>query len=401
MDTLRLSQEDKHKLVAFVESQGRVVSDSRRRLRVDFHGRKVFGRMSVGEELGPLCALVPRNLSACGFAFVHGVFVNTGMRCRLTLPMMGNRWCQVDGVVRRCRHIQGIVHEVSVVFDEEIDLADIVPLTPEQRRRVETEALGGVADPPPMPTGVKPIVMLVDPDPASRTLRASSFHSLGWEVAASSSNHAAREWLAACAEDRRPAAAVLAGAAGAERAGVAELRFDPVALASHLRGAGLPGPILLCVDAADVGFLRRAALAGVTALPGRQMEPSGLAEAVNSHFHLVTLAGPEVPLLSLLAGHPHAAESIEAFAQHVPGFRQRLRRPGTERQPDALVPICEELLVQSVAAGYPEASARAWALRASLSGHDEHTVRDAIEALDRALGRVPGQAGNEAVREAA
>ena len=373
LDTLRLSQEAKLQLVAYVESLNHDVADNRRRLRVDFHGRKVFGRLSNSEGSGPLCSLVPRNLSVLGFAFVHGAFVNSGMRCRLTLPMLGNRWCEVEGTVRRCRHVKGVVHEVSVVFDEDLDLGEIVHLTPEQRRRLEAEALGGEAFAGDSMVGLAALkdatgpVLLVDPDALARTQLVAALEAAGFGVVAHASNHALREALQAEPAGAAPVAIVLAaadegsarGGGGGGRPGVAELRFDPVALTSHLRRAGHAGTILLRVragtaPAAVQRLWRTAALSGVSALLTGNQSPRRLAAVVATHAAHAEAAAAGTPLRSVIGGSDDDAEErIAAFLARVPGIRERLRRPGASRQPETLAGVCQELLVEAGGAGFP------------------------------------------------
>ncbi|BAM02704.1 hypothetical protein [Phycisphaera mikurensis] len=416
LDTLRMSPEDKQKLVAYVESRGKEVADNRRRLRVDFHGRKVFGRLSVEEGTGPLCSLVPRNLSVRGFAFVHGVFVNVGMRCRLTLPMLGERWGEVSGTVSRCRHLQGIVHEVSVTFDGEIDLADFVHLTPGQKRRIEEEALAGAATRQPEPqtapetkprtehapehepgpaaaTAPPPAagarVMLVDPDATSRSRTEAALAAAGLRVQAFGTNHAARASCeAAPPGDEGPAAILLCGHPGPQRSGVAELRFDPVALAGHLRRRGLTSPILLLLsegqEAATVQ--RRAAMAGVTELVPAGSDPVRLAERVVAQARHSAASRGLDPLRSTRTAGPEVA----AFAASAAGYRERLRRPGTAERPGLLRGACEELTVTAVQAGFAAVATAAHALQAAAddAAAGRPGVQAAIDRLDGLLRRV-------------
>ena len=413
LDTLRLSREDKQKLVAWVESQGREVADNRRRLRVGFHGRKVFGRLFADRTAGPLCSLVPRNLSTRGFSFVHGVFVNTGIRCRITLPMLGNRWCEVEGVVHRCRHVQGIVHEVSVVFDEELDLAELVSLTPEQGRRLEREALGGAADAPGESDAEAPggsgasggCVLLVDPDAQRREALVGGLAAAGFTPVACGSNHAAREAVAAGLPGGGPPAAVLLlGGVGSERAGVAELRYDPVALAGHLRRGGVLAPILLRPppaagapgSAAEAGgadaaaLQRRAAFAGVTEVLSAGLDAAALCAAVRAHTGQAAAGRAAGPLRSLRAGRPEAAGEVEAFTRRVGGHRERLRRPGAADEPAALRAACERLLLEASASGFPAVTESVRAVLAAVAAGDPAATRGAVAALDAMLGRVEG-----------
>lgn len=69
--------------------------------------------------------LVPtRELSATGVSFLHGGFVHTNTRCTVQLITSHGTWAEVNGMVVRCRHVEGLLHEVGVLFDEAIIPAD-------------------------------------------------------------------------------------------------------------------------------------------------------------------------------------------------------------------------------------------------------------------------------------
>ncbi len=64
-----------------------------------------------------------RNISCGGISVLHSSFVYPGTRCRAILPCTsGNSpHLKVEGVVVRCQHMQGRIHEVGVRFDKPID----------------------------------------------------------------------------------------------------------------------------------------------------------------------------------------------------------------------------------------------------------------------------------------
>ncbi len=63
----------------------------------------------------------PRNISAGGVAFLHGGFLHTGSRCTLRLGPQHKETKGITGEIVNCRHVQGLLHEVSVKFDRAID----------------------------------------------------------------------------------------------------------------------------------------------------------------------------------------------------------------------------------------------------------------------------------------
>lgn len=140
IETIRLSARDKQKLVDYIEQSGKkAVDNDRRNLRVDFHGRKVLVTIINGHGQRVGHSVLPRNLSRRGLAFVHGRFVYPDSICQVTLPMQNGKWWAVEGVIRNCRHIQGIVHEVAIVFDEAINLNDFVRLSASEQEKHRAE----------------------------------------------------------------------------------------------------------------------------------------------------------------------------------------------------------------------------------------------------------------------
>lgn len=141
IQTIRLSSRDRRKLVDVINQQGARVKQSaeRRNIRVDYHAEGVV--VAIRQPHGNTIhhAVVPRNLSRWGVAFVHGRFVYSDVICDVTLPTLDGKPYIVAGKVVRCRHIGGIVHEVSVVFDEPIDLDLFVTLSAEQREQTSLE----------------------------------------------------------------------------------------------------------------------------------------------------------------------------------------------------------------------------------------------------------------------
>ena len=67
-----------------------------------------------------------RNISEGGLAFIHRNMLHVGTPCAAVLLTKDGTWRTVSAVVVRCRHLEGMLHEVGIKFGEEIDLSDIV-----------------------------------------------------------------------------------------------------------------------------------------------------------------------------------------------------------------------------------------------------------------------------------
>jgi len=70
----------------------------------------------------PASFLVPtRNVSSGGLSFLHGGFVHVGTSCTARLVTRHGKWNDEQGVVTRCRHVEGTVHEVGIRFKSRIE----------------------------------------------------------------------------------------------------------------------------------------------------------------------------------------------------------------------------------------------------------------------------------------
>jgi CheY-like chemotaxis protein len=70
--------------------------------------------------------LACRNLSKGGVAVLHNAFVYDDTRVTVRLPDAGGKLRQVPGTVARCEHLSGVVHQVGIRFDRELEPRDFV-----------------------------------------------------------------------------------------------------------------------------------------------------------------------------------------------------------------------------------------------------------------------------------
>ena len=63
----------------------------------------------------------PHNVSKSGIGLIHGSFVYAGTRCAIELAMPSGKLKWVAGVVARCNHITGKIHDLGIRFDEELN----------------------------------------------------------------------------------------------------------------------------------------------------------------------------------------------------------------------------------------------------------------------------------------
>jgi CheY-like chemotaxis protein/HPt (histidine-containing phosphotransfer) domain-containing protein len=151
IETVKLNPKAQRELAQQVRGTGRSPDgEERRSLRVDYEVPY------VDVEIFPTAALatsarfrvLPLNLSSQGLGFAHGRFVHTNSACEVLLPRLDDQMAAVRGVVVGCGHLRGMMHRVSVRFDQVVDLTQFVPLTEGQakvlQRQREEGVLGGV-----------------------------------------------------------------------------------------------------------------------------------------------------------------------------------------------------------------------------------------------------------------
>ena len=141
ISTLRLNRRGQQDVARAIISGQKSVADDQcqRQLRVTFRTRRDIV-VTVFQPDGSSVdfAVVPRNLSAGGMAFIHGQFLYPGSACEVTLAgEEGDH--RVTGRICNVRHLTALVHEISVSFDEPIDLPRFIELNDEQRARYEKE----------------------------------------------------------------------------------------------------------------------------------------------------------------------------------------------------------------------------------------------------------------------
>lgn len=69
-----------------------------------------------------------RNISSGGMSVLHSSFLHTGTKVIATLPHISGHAVEVEGVIARCVHVQGICHELGIKFRNSVDARNFVKL---------------------------------------------------------------------------------------------------------------------------------------------------------------------------------------------------------------------------------------------------------------------------------
>jgi hypothetical protein len=87
----------------------------RRHERVPYRDR--HGILYTTQTGRDVAFIVPtRNISPGGLSFLHGQMMHAGQACSIRLVTNEGIWLTVEGVVVRCRHVWGMIHEIGMRF---------------------------------------------------------------------------------------------------------------------------------------------------------------------------------------------------------------------------------------------------------------------------------------------
>jgi len=150
-------------------------AENRREDRLPFRPVGGLGvRLIQGQGTHVDLLVVPRNISQNGLAFLHGNYVHLSNQCVVNLQNAYGEVREIRGVVVRCAHVSGQVHEVGVQFNEPLlDANDFISseAAPEES-----------ATPAPPPVQLSGKVLYVEDSSADRELASFMLTKRGVEL---------------------------------------------------------------------------------------------------------------------------------------------------------------------------------------------------------------------------
>ncbi|MCX5662665.1 MAG: response regulator [Planctomycetota bacterium] len=350
MRTVRLAEKDQAKLLAALERAGSSFDENanRRRVRVPLNGT-VIVMIDGHNGNATKYAVVPRNLSSQGLAFIHGQFVYAKQTCRVVLPTLRGQWVAVKGTVLHARHIGGIIHEVAVRFAETIDLAQFVGLTPEQDERHKRERVRsglpaeGPLDPGAATGRLQGHVLLVDSLEVDRRLFAVWLGGQGLSIGEAATPAKAIEQF-----ERVAPTIVLID--------VRSKQGDGLEFARELRKRGYAGPI--AAVSSDEAEATQAAVmaAGCNAFLAKPCARPTFVQMIEQLLNFdPALSDPtsQTPIVSSLAGDAQMAGMIEKFVAGLGPSIESLAAAKRSGDVQALQTVCQELKGSGSAYGLP------------------------------------------------
>jgi len=128
LNTIGLSERDLHALWMDLDREGlsSIAAFKREFARWPFRRSTVAAEITHPGGTITRLKLACRNLSKGGIGLLHGGFLHQGSMCRVWLPKLTGGTVEVQGVVTRCMHRRGAVHEIGVKFEAPIDLTQFI-----------------------------------------------------------------------------------------------------------------------------------------------------------------------------------------------------------------------------------------------------------------------------------
>ena len=120
--------------------------------------KRTFSRMPFRERSLKLTLVHPggtstsvqvvcRNISRGGIGILHSAFAHTGTRCVVDMPRIDGETDHVEGTIVRCSHVAGQIHELGILFDEQVSVETYIAFDPASGmssfERVDPETLEG------------------------------------------------------------------------------------------------------------------------------------------------------------------------------------------------------------------------------------------------------------------
>ncbi|MFG0259737.1 MAG: hypothetical protein ACF8LK_05215 [Phycisphaerales bacterium JB041] len=142
---------DEHRVSAVLDKldgkNGGKASAKRTHTRMPFRVRSLKLTLVHPGGTSTSVQVVCRNLSRGGVGVLHSAFAHTGTRCVVDIPRIDGAIDHIEGAIVRCSHVAGQVHELGILFDEQVPVDSYIAFDPASGtssfERVDPEALEG------------------------------------------------------------------------------------------------------------------------------------------------------------------------------------------------------------------------------------------------------------------
>lgn len=378
IETLRISDRDKAKLIwAIEESSRKKVEASQRRLRVCCtHTDAVLTLIGEGGNRTRLSVLC-RDLSRWGASVIHGRYIYPGTRCELEFKTLDGEPVVRNGEIRHIRHVQGLIHNLGIRFDESIDLSDFVELSPEEENQHLIELTEDMPeDEFDESSSLSCRVLVVDDFASDRKLFGYWLSRAGMEVSTVADITTARQRVAESQYDL----VVIDGMLGEE---------SGTDLIKKLRNGQFVAPILSVSANDDAGMRAEALAAGANDFLSKPFTSEQLIDKVNSLLGMEQTVSNE-PILSEFNDDKEMRPLLAAFARGLSGYVEQLQDANSRNDYETLEEVATTLKGAGSGYGLSPISVQAADVLLSLNDNaaDIEKIRQSVNGLIGVMRRV-------------
>ena len=379
IETIRLSEREKAKLIWAVNTTREPLDDSTvRRLRVAPTQTSAVLTLIGDSGTRTRYIVITRDISRWGASLLHGRYVYPETKCELEIRSMDGKTQTRVGQVRHVQHIQGMIHNLGVRFDECIDLSEYATLTPDQETQHLQEMADDMAEAG-IDSGIMRMVrrvLVVDDFASDRKLFSYWLSKADLEVSTANDIQSAEERL----EEEEFDLLMIDGQLGLESG------YD---LIQSLRRKGHVGAIL-SVSSDDDGVMEQKMRgAGADAFLSKPFTKEQLSEKA---FELMGIRHEEadVPIYSNCESDEEMRPLLTAFTNKLGQQMQALHAANAKNDYDAIDEIVRGLKGAGSSYGFEVVSDHAQKVKSALESEsaDMANIRQSVNELIGILERV-------------
>lgn len=274
-----------------------------------------------------------RNISRGGISVLHSSFVYPNSRCHVTAVLEDGRKLDMDGIVKRCNHIGGKVHELGIKFDDEISTKELLGLDPMQ----EAYSLESID-----PVGLHGTILLVTGGELDQQLLIKLLEETSLTIAVADSSEIALK------RAQKGCELILTDYNVGEETGADILMT--------LRAEGIDAPVLVMTSDSSDEIRDEMRMAGASGLITKPFSRDKLLQAL-AEFLLGD--GDSGPLYTTLNESEPAYEILGKFLSDLPRMILTLEKSLRESDTETCTSICRSLASSATPLGFASIGALA------------------------------------------
>lgn len=128
-NTVNLEQRALDELLDELDDAPGTAEAARKRdfIRWPFRQTSIAMRVAQARGIETELEVACRNLSCGGASVLHSSYLHPGSRVTMRLPLPAGEFKSAEGVICRCQHVRGVVHEIGIKFTRPVEARDFLP----------------------------------------------------------------------------------------------------------------------------------------------------------------------------------------------------------------------------------------------------------------------------------